>query len=615
MSSELNLKNLENLENLEGLVNFVHLRTHTDYSIVDGLIRVDELFPVVKSLGMKACAVTDLMNFYAVIKLYKAAKNSGVKPIFGADIWIKNRELDLNQAGLNNLNNASAVHAPILLTLLCQNNTGYQSLTELISRAYLEGERINGIPQVERSWLDKKSCAGLIALSGALEGDIGRMLTQGHHDKAIACIQDWLKIFDQDRFYLELQRLGFEGEQDYIEQIIKLACDYDLPVVATQNARFLNPDDFEAHEVRHCVHEGVVLEDPRREKRYKPTQYLASPSYMAQLFSDIPEVLENTVQIAKRCSVSFKLGKAYLPDFPVPEGQTIETYLTQCAQQGLSKRLAICLENNPKDSKRVYQERLALELSVIIKMGFAGYFMIVADFIQWSKDHDIPVGPGRGSGAGSLVAYSLGITDIDPLPYDLLFERFLNPERVSMPDFDVDFCMDGRDRVIEYVMNKYGALAVSQIITFGSMAAKAVVRDVGRVMGHPYGFVDSIAKLIPLDIGMTLSKALESEELLKQRYEQEEEVKTLLEMGLKLEGTVRNVGKHAGGVVISPSKLTDFCAVYCEEGSKALVSQFDKDDVESVGLVKFDFLGLRNLTIINHTLKNINKMQNLKILI
>lgn len=575
-------------------LNFVHLRAHTDYSIVDGLIRVDELFPAVKNLGMSACAVTDLMNFYAVIKLYKAAKNTGVKPIFGADVWIRSQEEGDN-------------HAPFLLTLLCQNNQGYQSLTELISRAYLEGERINGIPQVESAWLDLKSCQGLIALSGALEGDIGRMITQGHLDKAGSCIKNWLKIFDQNRFYLELQRLGFEGEQEYLDQVIKLAFDYDLPVVATQNVRFLNSDDFEAHEVRHCVHEGVVLEDPRREKKYKPTQYLASPSYMAELFSDIPEALENSQEIAKRCSVSFQLGKAYLPEFPVPEGQTIETYLTQCAELGLAKRLEICLRNNPKDSQKIYEERLALELSVIIKMGFSGYFMIVADFIQWSKDHDIPVGPGRGSGAGSLVAYSLGITDIDPLPYDLLFERFLNPERVSMPDFDVDFCMDGRDRVIDYVMNKYGVLAVSQIITFGSMAAKAVVRDVGRVMAHPYGFVDSIAKLIPLDLGMTLSKALESEDLLKQRYEQEEEVKNLLDMGLKLEGTVRNVGKHAGGVVISPSKLTDFCAVYCEEGSKALVSQFDKDDVESVGLVKFDFLGLRNLTIINYALKNINK--------
>ncbi len=583
---------------ISGEIKFVHLRTHTDYSIVDGLISVDKIFPAVKSLGMDACAVTDLMNFYAVIKLYKAAKSAGVKPIFGADVLIKNKDKNKDQTQ----------EAPFLLTLLCQNNQGYQSLTELISRAYLEGERIQGIPVLEQSWLDLKSCAGLIALSGGLEGDIGRLITQGHIDQAKNNLNAWLNIFDQNRFYLELQRLGKTGEQDYINQALQLAQSENIPVLATQDARFLNPEDFEAHEVRHCVHEGVVLEDPRREKKYTPYQYLASPDYMAQLFADIPEALENTVEIAKRCSVKFKLGKAYLPDFPVPEGQTIETYLTYCAHQGLEKRLEIILKNNLKNnSKNTYQERLDLELSVIIKMGFSGYFMIVADFIQWAKDHDIPVGPGRGSGAGSLVAYSLGITDIDPLPYDLLFERFLNPERVSMPDFDVDFCMDGRDRVIEYVMDKYGALAVSQIITFGTMAAKAVIRDVGRVMAHPYGFVDSIAKLIPNDIGMTLNKALESEVLLKQRYEQEEEVKNLVDMGLKLEGTIRNVGKHAGGVVISPSKLSDFCAVYCEEGSKALVSQFDKDDVEAVGLVKFDFLGLRNLTIIHYALKNINQ--------
>lgn len=570
-------------------VDFVHLRTHTDYSLVDGLIRTDELFPAVKNLGMKACAVTDLMNFYAVIKLYQVAKKAGIKPIFGADIWVRDSHFD----------------QPVLLTLICKNNQGYQSLTDLISKAYLEGERIQEIPLIKKDWLTSDSCQGLVALSGALEGEIGLLILQGHVDQADLALKHWVEIFGEDNFYIELQRLGFEGEQEYIQEGIKLAYQNNLPVVATQNARFLKPEDFEAHEVRYCIREGVVLEDPKRDKRYRQSQYLCSPEVMAKHFADIPEALENTVELAKRCTVSFKLGKPCLPDFPVPAGETIASYLKLCSEQGLEKRLALIIGTDLETIRKTYQERLKTELDVIIQMGFSGYFMIVADFIQWAKENGVPVGPGRGSGAGSLVAYALGITDIDPLPYDLLFERFLNPERVSMPDFDVDFCMDGRDRVIEYVMQKYGIDAVSQIITFGTMAAKAVVRDVGRVMGHPYGFVDSIAKLIPLDIGMTLQKALDDEELLRNRYQQEEEVKVLIDMGLKLEGTIRNVGKHAGGVVISPSKLTDFCPVYCEEGSKALVSQFDKDDVEAVGLVKFDFLGLRNLTIIDATVKNI----------
>ncbi len=579
---------------------FVHLRAHTDYSLIDGLIRTDELFPAVKNLGMTACAVTDLMNFYAVIKLYQEAKKTGIKPIFGADVWIKDPNFD----------------KPVLLTFLCKNNQGYQSLTDLISRAYLDGERIAEIPQVEKNWLTPESCRGLIGLSGALEGELGLLILQGHADKADSALKYWMSIFEPDGFYIELQRLGFEGEQEYLKQAVQLAYLNNIPVIATQNARFLKPEEFEVHEVRYCIREGIALDDPRRDKRYRSSQYLASPEAMQKIFSDLPEALENTVELAKRCTVSFKLGKPCLPDFPVPEGQTIESYLKLCSEQGLEKRFKTLVGVTGGLNSTEYQNRLQIELEVIIKMGFSGYFMIVADFIQWSKDQGIPVGPGRGSGAGSLVAYALGITDIDPLPYDLLFERFLNPERVSMPDFDVDFCMDGRDRVIEYVMQKYGVEAVSQIITFGTMAAKAVIRDVGRVMGHPYGFVDSIAKLIPLDIGMTLQKALDDEEILRNRYQQEDEVKTLIDMGLKLEGTIRNVGKHAGGVVISPSKLTDFCPIYCEEGSRALVSQFDKDDVESVGLVKFDFLGLRNLTIIDAAVKNIcqtHPEKNLKI--
>ena len=604
-------------------MDFVHLRAHTDYSIVDGLLRVDSLFPEVKKREMTALAVTDVMNFYAVIKLYQLAQKEKVKLIVGADIWLYDPLLINENSGQSNAHggNLASGSAGYVMTLICENNEGYQALTELISRAYLESPtRVQEIPLVNMHWLNKHTCRGLLALSGALEGDVGCLIAQGHVEKAKERIANWQSVFGENNYYLELQRLGFEGEQYYLNQAVKLAFAENLPVVATQNIRFLDPIDFDAHEVRYCVREGLVLEDPKRIKKYRPTQYLTTPIEMKNLFSDLPEALENTVEIAKRCFVSFNLGRVCLPDFSVPSGQTLESYLTQQAESGLKKRLEdldldldLDLSRNDAGNKiyKKYHERLIWELEMIIKMGFSGYFMIVADFIQWAKNQGIPVGPGRGSGAGSLVAYALGITDLDPLPYDLLFERFLNPERVSMPDFDVDFCMEGRDRVIDYVMQKYGVLAVSQIITFGSMAAKAVVRDVGRVMGHAYGFVDSIAKLIPNELGMTLQQAVDQEEKLKERYQLEEEVKMLIDMGLKLEGVVRNVGKHAGGVVISPSKLTDFCPVYCEQGSKALVSQFDKDDVEAIGLVKFDFLGLRNLTIIDAAVKNINLNINL----
>jgi len=571
---------------------FIHLRLHTEYSLVDGTVRVKPLIAALAGQGMPACAVTDQSNLFAMVKFYRTAISSGVKPIIGVDVWLANEDEPAQ---------------PSRLTLLCQTNEGYLNLSELVSKSYLEGQH-RGIPIVRPEWLEQH-CTGLIALSGGREGDVGRALLAGDKSRVQALVSRWQRLFP-DRYYLELHRTGRPEEENYLHAAVELAQAAELPVVATNDVRFLKTEDFEAHEARVCIHDGRTLDDPRRPKNYSEQQYLRSPEEMAELFADIPEALENTVEIAKRCNVELTLGKNFLPDFPIPEGLTEAEYFRQESQQGLEARLDKLFDRTAPefaDIRQPYDERLEIELGVIIKMGFPGYFLIVADFIRWAKNNGVPVGPGRGSGAGSLVAYALTITDLDPLKYELLFERFLNPERVSMPDFDVDFCMEGRDRVIEYVAQHYGREKVSQIITYGSMAAKAVVRDVGRVFGHPYGFVDRIAKLIPFEVGITLNQAIEQEEALREAYEQDEEVASLIDMAKSLEGIKRNAGKHAGGVVIAPTKLTDFCPLYCEEGGENIVSQFDKDDVEAVGLVKFDFLGLRTLTIIDWALDNIEK--------
>ena len=576
--------------------SFIHLRLHTEYSLSDGLIRVTDLATAVAAAGMPAVAVTDNSNLFATVKFYKAAVKVGVKPLLGADCYVEN---PLNP------------QQPARLTLLCQNQQGYLNLTCLISRAYLEGQS-TGTPVLQRAWFND-AADGLIALSGAREGDIGQALLANKPEQAAGLLHAWQALFPA-RYYLEIQRTGRPGEEQYLHQVIALAQAHVAPVVATNDVRFLATTDFEAHEARVCIHDAYILNDPKRPRLYSPQQYLRTPQEMQTLFADIPEALLNTVEIAKRCNLDINFGATFLPNFPIPAGLTAEAYLTQQAEEGLQQRLIKLFEPQRADYAEKcaeYRERLRVELEVINSMGFAGYFLIVADFIRWSKANGIPVGPGRGSGAGSLVAYAILITDIDPLQYQLLFERFLNPERVSMPDFDVDFCMDGRDRVIDYVMRQYGREAVSQIITYGTMAAKAVIRDVGRVLGHPYGMVDKLAKLIPFELGITLDKALKQEEELKRRYEQEEEVRILFDLALKLEGLAKNAGKHAGGVVIAPSRLTDFTALYCEPNSDSRVSQFDKDDIEAVGLVKFDFLGLRTLTIINWTVQAINAQRQL----
>ncbi len=573
---------------------FVHLRVHTEYSLVDGLVRIKPLAAAVAQAGMPAVAVTDQANLFAMVKFYRAAQAAGIKPIIGVDACLRN---------------SRETEQPFRLTLLCAGERGYRNLTQLVSDAYRKGQH-RGVPLIQRDWIADAS-DGLIALSGGREGDIGRALLAGDDATARELARAWAKRFP-DAFYIELQRTGRPDEEDYLYRAVQLAQALDLPVVATNDVRFLRRDDFDAHEARVCIHDGRTLDDARRPRRYSEQQYLRTPAEMQKLFADIPEALANSVEIAKRCNLGLRLGENYLPEFPVPEGTNADNFLRSEAHAGLAARLPRILEaaaSDGADATRQYQERLDWELDVIIQMGFPGYFLIVADFIRWAKEHGIPVGPGRGSGAGSLVAYALSITDLDPIKYELLFERFLNPERVSMPDFDVDFCMDQRDRVIEYVAQRYGREKVSQIITYGSMAAKAAVRDVGRVMGHPYGFVDRIAKLIPFEIGITLDKALAQEEELRRLYKDDDEVGAVIDLARKLEGLARNAGKHAGGVVIAPSKLTDFTPLYCEQGSDSVVTQFDKDDVEAVGLVKFDFLGLRTLTIIDWAVQTINQQR------
>ena len=571
---------------------FVHLRLHSEYSLVDGLVRIKPLAAKVASLDMPAVALTDFNNFFGLVKFYKAAQAVGVKPILGAEVLV------LDDSGEGALTQ---------LVLLIVDNVGYKNLTGLISKAYQEGQR-QSVPTIRLEWLEELG-DGLIALSGGRLGDVGIALVSGRQVDAQQSLTRLMRLFP-DRFYLELQRTGRADEEDYIHAAVELAAGSNCPVVATNDVRFIDREEFEAHEARVCIYEGRSLDDPRRERRYSEQQFLRSSDEMAALFADIPEALENTLEIAKRCSLDLRLGEYFLPDYPIPEGQSIEEFFIEVSVAGLEERLAALfdpLSSDFSDKQALYTERLKFELDIIIEMGFPGYFLIVMDFIRWAKSNDIPVGPGRGSGAGSLVAYALKITDLDPIEYDLLFERFLNPERVSMPDFDIDFCMEGRDRVIAYVAEQYGRDAVSQIVTFGTMAAKAVVRDVARVQGKSYGLADKLSKLIPFEVGMTLEKAVEQEDDLSQFLKSDDEAAEIWSMALQLEGVARNCGKHAGGVVIAPTKITDFSPIYCDEHGSGVVSQFDKNDVEDAGLVKFDFLGLRTLTIIDWAVKMINK--------
>ncbi|MFJ4444155.1 DNA polymerase III subunit alpha [Pseudomonas sp. NPDC089422] len=576
-------------------VPFVHLRVHSEFSLVDGLVRIKPLAKALAGMSMPAVAITDQSNMCSLVKFYKTAMGAGIKPICGADLWLAGADPE----------------APLSrICFLAMDPKGYRNLTELISRGWTDGQR-NGLVILQREWIAPAS-EGLIALSAGKEGDIGMALMNGRQDEAEALLRDWMGMFPE-RFYVEVQRTNRAGDEEYVHAAVTLADQLGAPLVATNDVRFIKQADFDAHETRVCIGEGWTLDDPRRPRGYSDQQYLKSAEEMAELFSDLPDAIANTVEIAKRCNIQVQLGKYFLPDFPTPNGMGIDDYLRHVSHEGLEERLAVLWPKettpNYEEKRQVYLDRLKFELDIIIQMGFPGYFLIVMDFIKWAKNNDVPVGPGRGSGAGSLVAYVLKITDLDPLAYDLLFERFLNPERISMPDFDVDFCMDGRDRVIDYVAEAYGRNAVSQIITFGTMAAKAVVRDVARVQGKSYGLADRLSKMIPFEVGMTLEKAYEQEEILRDFLKGDEDAREIWDMALKLEGVTRGTGKHAGGVVIAPTKLTDFSPIACDEEGGGLVTQFDKDDVEAAGLVKFDFLGLRTLTIIKWAMEIINREQ------
>lgn len=578
---------------------YVHLRLHSEYSITDGIVRIADAVKAASADAMPALALTDLGNLFGLIKFYSSARGKGLKPIAGADVWMSGGE---------------AGEPASRLLLLVRNRQGYRQLCELLTRAYVaDGRRDRA--EIRREWLLQIGCDGLIALSGGHQGDVGEALLNGNFALATERALAWADFFPA-AFYLEVQRYGQPQQEYLVNQTADLAGETGLPLVATHPVQFMRRDDFQAHEARVCIAEGYVLGDTRRPKPYTAEQYFKSQDEMRELFADLPEAIENTLEIAKRCNIELTLGKNFLPDFPIPAGLTIDEFLVEEAKKGLEVRLAELYPDPEVRQQRrpEYDERLAFECNTIIQMGFPGYFLIVADFINWAKENGVPVGPGRGSGAGSLVAYSLRITDLDPLAYALLFERFLNPERVSMPDFDIDFCQDNRWRVIEYVRERYGPQAVSQIATFGTMSSKAVIRDVGRVFGLPYSLCDRISKLIPIvqNKPVSLAEALEQEPALQDMMadsQDGETIRELFDLAGRLEDLTRNVGMHAGGVLIAPGRITDFCPIYQATGSDASpVSQFDKDDVEKAGLVKFDFLGLRNLTIIELALKYVERL-------
>jgi DNA polymerase-3 subunit alpha len=566
---------------------FVHLRMHTEFSVQDGMVRVGDAVKAAVQHHMPALAISDLSNLFGLIKFYTKARGSGVKPIAACDVWIESdRDPEHPARGL----------------LVVQNRTGYLQLCELLARAFLKNQ-VRGKAIIKYEWLKEVGCDGLIAVSGFSHSDVGQFLLAGNAAKAEEAALKMSRYFP-NRYYIELQRDGSEQAENLVGLSCQLAAKLQLPVVATHPIQFLKPDDFRAHEARVCIAQGEMLSNPRRSRLFTEQQYFKGTDEMLALFADIPSAVRNTVRIAQRCNLSLELGKPKLPAFPTPDGMSLDDYMVHLSKEGLEKRL-VHLFPNPADRENMrpeYEARLKIECDTIVSMGFPGYFLIVQDFINWGKNNGVPVGPGRGSGAGSLVAYALGITDLDPLRYDLLFERFLNPERVSMPDFDIDFCQDNRDRVIDYVKRAYGRDAVSQIATFGTLGAKAVIRDAGRVLDMPYNYCDGLSKLIPQTPTdpWDLERALTEEPTFKQRVEEEDEAKEIISVARPLEGLTRNIGMHAGGVLIAPGKLTDFCPLYCADGAgDSVVSQYDKDDVEAVGLVKFDFLGLRNLTILD----------------
>jgi DNA polymerase-3 subunit alpha len=564
---------------------FVHLHVHTEYSLVDGICRISNLVDQAQTLEMPSIAMTDMSNIYGVVKFYRRCVDRGIKPVIGVELAISSEH------------EASSARR---IVLLCRNNEGYRFLCDLLSKLHTEDKPSTDV--IVKKQALAEGGENLIALSGGIHGEIGQALLVENTLQAHALVQEYRDLFPGN-FYIEVSRLGQTGEEEYLQKVVALAATSRVPIVATNNVRYVNQGEYAAHEIRVCINDGRILDDPKRPRRYTEQQYLRSCKEMINLFQDLPQAIENSIQIGRRCNVFLEFDKVHMPAISSGSSSNTDEVLRDAAEDRLQARFsnAECVDANS------YQIRLDEELTIIRQMGYADYFLIVADFIDWARRSSIPVGPGRGSGAGSLVAYALGITQLDPIAHGLLFERFLNPERVSLPDFDIDFCMLGRDRVIEYVVDKYGSDKVAQIITFNSLAARAVVRDVGRVMGLPYGFCDVLAKLVPFEVGMTLDKALEQDEELRTRYEMEPEVGQLIDNAKLLEGLPRNAGKHAGGIVIAPRTITDYTALYWEQGMAQPVTQFDKDDLEAIGLVKFDFLGLRTLTVIDWTLSRVNE--------
>ena len=582
---------------------FVHLHLHTEYSISDGIITIEKLMEKSKEENNSSVAITDHNNIFSAVKLYKNSLKNKIKPIIGCELTIYNKDLP-DDIKISNI------------LLLCQNKIGYKNLSYLLSNGYY-----NKPISYQRALIDfeliKNNSSGLIALSCGIEGNIGKSLINGYSNKINNYIIDsWMSIFN-DRFYIEISRVGKSLEDEYIEKALNLANIKSIPIVATNNTHFIEKEDFQAHEIKVCIQNSEYYNDKNRVSAYTENQYLKNDSEMRKIFLDIPEAIQNSIEISKRCSLFLDFNSVHLPVFEFDKNKKYvdnSKYLTEESEKYLNKYLNKEFSSIHVDEfnnkKKIYFDRLSLELKVINDMGFSSYFLIVSDFINWAKNNDIAVGPGRGSGAGSLVAFVVGITTIDPIKYELLFERFLNPERIGLPDLDIDFCMNGRDKVIDYVFNKYGRDKVAQIITYGTMSAKAVIRDVGRVLGYNYGFVDRIAKLIPFEVGVTIDKALKSEILLKEFYKKEQDAAHIIDLAKKLEGIIRNIGKHAGGVIISPSPIINFMPLYCDDNEKNCITQFDKDDIESIGLIKFDFLSLRTLTIISSTIKKINKTLN-----
>jgi DNA polymerase-3 subunit alpha len=575
--------------------SFVHLRVHSAYSLAEGAIRIKDMIPLAKDLGMPALAVTDTGNLFGALEFSLTAAKSGIQPIIGCQLWVERPD----QADRKNKKPEMADQ----LVLLAQNRMGYQNLMKLSSKCFL-----SPLEHVEKPAVSREDLAahheGLICLTAGTKGAVGRLLLENRAADAEKELLYLKKIYG-DRLYIELERHGTPDEIDIEDPLLDMAYAHNIAIVATNNCFFSEPDMYEAHDALLCIADSAYVQDTTRRK-VSPEHYFKSAEQMAELFKDLPEAVENTVEIAKRCAFMLEEVKPMLPRFPTDEGVSEEDELRKRAEKGLLWRLENYVyrqdwdDARKEETRKKYFERLEYELGVLIGMGFAGYFLIVSDFIEWAKDHDIPVGPGRGSGAGSVVAWAVRITDLDPLAMNLLFERFLNPERVSMPDFDVDFCQERRDEVINYVREKYGKDSVAQIITFGKLQARAVVRDVGRVLQMPYGQVDKIAKLVPQNPAnpISLSEAIESEALLREARDADEQVGRLINVALKLEGLFRHASTHAAGVVIGDKPLDEIVPVYRDPGSEVPATQFNMKDVEKAGLVKFDFLGLKTLDII-----------------